>query len=60
MFDFTLKFIDGTPVPDDYATKLDAFTRSILDCDITAETFGEDDELVMGPYWITPAPATDN
>jgi len=55
MPDFTLKFIDGTPVPDDYATKLDAFTRSILDCDIT-----EDDELVMGPYWITPAPATND
>jgi hypothetical protein len=53
--DFTLKFIDGTPVPNDYAKKLTAFTRSILDCDIT-----EDDELVMGPYWITPAPATDN
>ena len=33
--DFTLKFIDGTPVPNDYAKKLTAFTRSILDCDIT-------------------------
>ena len=55
MPDFTLKFIDGTPVPNDYAKKLTAFTRSILDCDIT-----EDDELVMGPYWITPAPATND
>ena len=43
MPDFNLKFIDGTPVPADYTEKLAAFTRSILDCNIT-----EDDETHNG------------
>ena len=50
--DFKLKFIDGTPVPADYAEWLNTFTRAIQDCDVTAETFGEDDELTMGAYWL--------
>ena len=53
MTGFALKFIDGTPVPDDYAAKLAIFTRSILDCNIT-----EDDELTMGTYWLPPSPPT--
>jgi hypothetical protein len=55
MFDPVLKFIDGTPMTEEYAAKLAAFNRSIWECNIS-----EDDELIMGPYWTTPAPATDN
>jgi hypothetical protein len=49
MTDFTLKFIDGSPTTEDYAAKLAAFNRSIWECDIT-----EEDELIMGPYWLLP------
>jgi hypothetical protein len=46
MTNFNLKFIDGSPVSEEYATQLFAFNRAVNKCDIT-----EDDELAMGLYW---------